>query len=306
MTNGVERCIALSVAAMFACCLSLSHYNASAATAICQSPALQSETANAEQHIQKAREAIAAERYDDAKIELKIALKLDEKSATANLCLAFVYKQENKPKDAFKHVEAAIKSRPNYPDAHYLLAQLLFEKNDLAKSRQEIDLAISQGATFRNAHILSGDIHLALPNYKSALECYETALRLPGPGDDSEMLRRRIEALANNIVFASHRGDPSYVPPRMLNAPRPVYSEEARNRGVEGKVLGRLLVDEQGRVSYFLIISGPGYGLNEEAVKAVRALRFTPAKREGKPVPYWLVIVIEFNLRFELRRIGRT
>lgn len=297
MANDVGLSKFLCVASLIACFLFSSSYTASAAPRSRDSRVVQNETVTAEQRIQKAREAIAAERYDDAKKELKLALSLDKKSPAANLCLAFVYKQENRPKDAIKSVQAAITSQPNYPDAHYLFAQLLFETNDLTRSRQEIDLAISQGANIRNAHVLSGDIYLTQNGLKSALECYEKALRLAGPNDDdAAMLRDRISALTNNVEFASHRGDPSYVRPRQINLPMPHYTEEARHRGVQGKVKMGVLVDEQGRIASVLILSRLGYGLDAEAVKAAQTLQFSPASREDKPVPYWLTLIIEFNL----------
>jgi TonB family protein len=261
-------------------------------------PAVRQNDLTPEQRVQKAREAIQAERYDDAKKELKLALALDKKSPAANLCLAFVYKQEGKPKDAIKSVQAAINSQPTYPDAHYLLAQLFFESQDLPKARQEIDLAIGQGASIRSAHALSGDIYLTQHVYQAAVECYEKALRLAGPDDDNAaMLRERIGALTNNIEFKSHLNDPSYVTPRQINFPRPVYTEEARHRGIQGKVNMGILVDEHGKVVSVLVFSGLGYGLDAEALRAAQTIRFSPATRNGQPVPYWLVFTIEFNLR---------
>ncbi len=261
-------------------------------------PPVRQDNLTAEQRVQKAREAIQAERYDDAKKELKVALLLDKQSPAANLCLAFVYKQQGKPKDAIKSVQTAIKLQPTYPDAHYLFAQLLFESQDLPRARQEIDLAISQSASIRDAHVLSGDLYLIQSGYEPALECYEKALALSDPNDDSaDMLRQRIAALTNNVEFKSHRNDPSYVKPRQLNLPKPVYTAEARNRGIEGKVNMGIIVDENGEVASVLVLSGLGYGMNGEASKAVQTLRFSPATREGKPVTYWYHVVIEFNLR---------
>lgn len=298
MASSVGLNRALCVTSMVACGFALSLATANAARGSCTPPVIQKETVTAEQRIQKAREAIQAKRYGDAKKELKIALKLDKKSPAANLCLAFVYKQENKSKEATKYVEAAIKSQPNYPDAHYLFASLLFDKNDLARSRQEIDLAIAQGANFSNAYVLSGDIHLTQNGNKSALECYENALRLAGPNDEgAAMLRDRVTALTNYVEFASHRDDPSYVRPIPLNQPMPRYTEEARQRKVQGKVKMAVLVDEQGRVASVLIFSRLGYGLDAEAVKTAQKLRFSPATREGKPVPFWSALIVEFNLR---------
>jgi len=77
----------------------------------------------------------------------------------------------------------------------------------------------------------------------------------------------------------------------------PLYTEEARQRGVQGKVKMAVLVDEQGRVASVLIFSRLGYGLDAEAVKAAQRLRFSPATREGKPVPFWSPLIVEFNLR---------
>jgi TonB family protein len=297
MASVIGHGILICTAVLAVCFPSQSRITAGAAP-VSRGGIAQNDTGTAEQRIQKAREAIAAGRYDDAKKELKLALTLDKESAAANLCLAFVYKQENKSKDAIKCVEAAIKSQPNYPDAHYLFAQLLFEKNDLAKSRREIDLAISQGANIRNAHALSGDIYLTQHANKLALECYEKALLLPGPDDkDTAMLRDRAGALANSVEFGSNRADPSYVRPRQLNSPRPVYPEQALGRGVQGTVKSGVLVDEQGRVSQVFLFSGLGYGLDAAAVKAARAVRFSPATKGGKPVTFWFTIIIEFNIK---------
>ena len=297
MANGFGQRILICIAVLVVWFSSQSRFTADAAP-VSRAGIAQNETGTAEHRIQKAREAIAAGRYGDAKKELKLALSLDKNSPAANLCLAFVYKQENKSKDAIKCVETAIKSQPNYPDAHYLLAQLLFEKNDLAKSRQEIDLAISQGANIRNAHVLSGDIYLTQHANKLALECYETALRLPGPvSQDTELLRDRVGALANSVEFASHMGDPSYVRPKQLNSPMPNYSGQALSRGVQGKVKSGVLIDEQGRISQVFIFSGLGYGLDAAAARAARALRFSPATKGGKPVTFWLTLIVEFNIR---------
>jgi len=298
MASSVGLNRALGVTSMVACGIALSLHSANAARGSCTPPVIQKETVTAEERIQKAGEAIQAERYVDAKKELKLALSLDKNAPAANLYMALVYKHENKSKEATKYVQAAIKSKPNYPDAHYLFASLLFDKNDLARSHLEIDLAIAQGANSPNAYVLSGDIHLTQNGNKSALECYEKALRLAGPNvEGAAMLRDRVTALTNYVEFASHQYDPSYIRPRLINLPMPLYTEEARQRGVQGKVKMAVLVDEQGRVASVLIFSRLGYGLDAEAVKAAQRLRFSPASRKGKPVPFWSPLIVEFNLR---------
>ena len=42
--------------------------------------------------------------------------------------------------------------------------------------------------------------------------------------------------------------------------------------------------DASGRVSAARVISGPGHGLNEAPLEAIRRARFKPATKGGKPV----------------------
>lgn len=85
---------------------------------------------------------------------------------------------------------------------------------------------------------------------------------------------------------------PKYAPPgttdtdpeRIGEDCRDAYPEEARKADVEGTVVLRLMIDEQGNVADVRVLSGPGYGLNEAAAKAIRRCRFKPATRDGQPV----------------------
>jgi TonB family protein len=85
--------------------------------------------------------------------------------------------------------------------------------------------------------------------------------------------------------------------PVPLNAPQPRYSREARDNKVEGVVIARLLVGEDGAVKQVRIVRGLPDGLSEEAVRCAYELRFKPAMKGGKPVAFWQAISIEFNLR---------
>ena len=90
--------------------------------------------------------------------------------------------------------------------------------------------------------------------------------------------------------------------PVMLNRPHPRYTDDARHRGVSGKVTMRVLVGFDGEVKQVNVISGLPYGLSEQAVEAVRSARFKPAMKDGRPVDYWLPIEIEFNLGTKWKR----
>ncbi|HXG67891.1 MAG TPA: energy transducer TonB, partial [Blastocatellia bacterium] len=74
--------------------------------------------------------------------------------------------------------------------------------------------------------------------------------------------------------------------PVPLNRPRPNYTEEARKNKIQGTVRARVLVGADGRVQNVTILRGLPDGLNEEAVRAAMQMRFTPATKNGRAVPY--------------------
>ncbi len=85
--------------------------------------------------------------------------------------------------------------------------------------------------------------------------------------------------------------------PQALNRPRPNYTEEARKNKIQGVVRVRALIGADGGVKQVRVSSGLSDGLNEEAILAVKQMRFKPATKNGQPVAYWVNLEIEFNLR---------
>jgi len=45
------------------------------------------------------------------------------------------------------------------------------------------------------------------------------------------------------------------------------------------------------------VVRGLPDGLTEQAIAAARQAKFKPAMKDGKPVPYWMVIQMDFNIR---------
>ncbi|MEZ5615606.1 MAG: TonB family protein [Rhodocyclaceae bacterium] len=65
----------------------------------------------------------------------------------------------------------------------------------------------------------------------------------------------------------------------------PVYPPISRRLGEEGKVVLRVELDEQGRVSSARVSTASGFSrLDAAALAAVKAWRCTPARRDGQPV----------------------
>lgn len=84
---------------------------------------------------------------------------------------------------------------------------------------------------------------------------------------------------------------PRYVPiyqvdsePELLHEEKVPVPEEARRAGVEGTVLLSITVDPEGKVVKAKVLRGPGYGMNEAALGAIRRFKFKPATKGGEPV----------------------
>jgi TonB family protein len=84
--------------------------------------------------------------------------------------------------------------------------------------------------------------------------------------------------------------------PKPLNNPRPNYTEDARLNKVEGFVRVRARVSTEGTVTDVRVITHLPDGLDEEAIFAVKQLRFMPAIKDNQPVAYWVTLEVDFNL----------
>jgi TonB family protein len=84
--------------------------------------------------------------------------------------------------------------------------------------------------------------------------------------------------------------------PVVVEKSQPAYPEEARKAKAQGRVVLRLLINAAGAVEDVEIIEGQPYGLSEVAVASARTWRFKPALHQGKPVPVFYLITVNFRL----------
>lgn len=85
--------------------------------------------------------------------------------------------------------------------------------------------------------------------------------------------------------------------PKLKSEVRIPYPPEAKKNNVEGVVMMDLLIDEKGKVRQASLIEGPGFGLNEAALSAIKGFEFEPAKVDGQPV----AVKIRYGYRFVLQ-----
>jgi TonB family protein len=107
-------------------------------------------------------------------------------------------------------------------------------------------------------------------------------------GDDSDPVREiRVRgAIAGDIAPSVAE----YTTP-------PLYSDDARRMGIEGAVVAQAHIDVDGRVNAVRITSGLGWGLDQNALVALRQWRFRPGTRHGVARAMDVDVVIGFTLR---------
>jgi periplasmic protein TonB len=84
--------------------------------------------------------------------------------------------------------------------------------------------------------------------------------------------------------------------PKVLYAPDPDYSEEARKAKYQGTVILWLIVDQNGRPQQLKISRSLGMGLDQKAIEAVRNWKFEPAMKDSKPVAVQINVEVNFRL----------
>ncbi|MBS1783458.1 MAG: TonB family protein [Bacteroidetes bacterium] len=114
----------------------------------------------------------------------------------------------------------------------------------------------------------------------------------PGPGTGA------VEAPPPPQIFTyvEQMPEPSVNPSEFL-AKNLRYPELAKENNIQGRVVTRFVVDENGDVSDVNVVKGIGGGCDEEAVRVIKKMpKWKPGKQNGKPVKVYYTLPISFRL----------
>ena len=87
-------------------------------------------------------------------------------------------------------------------------------------------------------------------------------------------------------------------PVEILFKPKPVYTDEARAKKIEGEVLLQVVFTASGDVKVLRVVQGLGYGLEDSAQASARQIRFKPAQQDGQAVDSTAIVHIVFQLAY--------
>jgi protein TonB len=89
------------------------------------------------------------------------------------------------------------------------------------------------------------------------------------------------------------------VGPRLIREVKPAYTAEAMRARIQGTVILEAVVLTDGAVGQVRIVRSLDgtFGLDNEALSAVKEWRFAPGTRAGRTVPVLVTIELAFTLR---------
>ena len=120
-----------------------------------------------------------------------------------------------------------------------------------------------------------------------------------GSGGEGESGGQGISGAGNGLGIGLGDGSAGakFVQVSYAYSPKPEYPDRARREGKEGRVLLRVLVDEDGRSKSVEVNRSSGSeALDRAAAEGIKRWRFSPARYGNKPVESWVKIPIDFRL----------
>lgn len=108
----------------------------------------------------------------------------------------------------------------------------------------------------------------------------------------------RLAVLAFGVVaLAACAGDAEVEEPAPLGDATPIeYPLEMWNQGIEGETVLQVRVNELGEVDSVAVIETSGHEpLDSAAAEGARAMRFQPGRKDGRDVPVWVRIPVQFS-----------
>lgn len=76
----------------------------------------------------------------------------------------------------------------------------------------------------------------------------------------------------------------------------PIYPKEAKERGIEGTVYVKLLVNDKGVVEKAVVEQSDAEIFNKVSIDAAMKWKFKPALKQGLPVSTWIMLPFKFKL----------
>jgi TonB family protein len=255
---------------------------------------------------------------------LKKAVELAPQRSIYRLNLAYVYVRGGKANEAQKEAGTVIKAEPNNASAYLLRGSAYFVERKLDETIADCEKVISINPSYAAAYTLKSNalvgrlgrrlsagstLRAEIGILKEAVETLQAGEKNSEGDLGMAPLKEELEGLSEFYKYFTREKNldanmdpngvgsgPNVTPLKIISKPRANYTDAARQANTQGNIKIAILFAASGEIRHVLVLEGLPYGLSEEAVKAARAIRFEPEKRDGKPVPVVKMVMYGFSI----------
>lgn len=218
-------------------------------------------------------------------------VRLDPKIASGHLVLAAFYVVEESYGAAYDYANKVIALDPKLAEAYIFKAQSLL------------------GNHFLQTRSIKQSGYKTAAAFKEAADALEKYVDLKQNRPDIASVRLELEALKNiadhyarvdaeNANKAENAGSDTTgnTPFKILKKPHARFSNEGREKGVNGTIRILVQLRADGKIGHMIIVKPLGYGMDQQAMAAARGIKFIPAKKHGTPVSVFVTLEYNFNI----------
>jgi len=227
---------------------------------------------------------LLARQLNRSQEQAKKAVQIDPANVYAYYVLGTADLWEGKLDDALSSAEKIVVIDPHFSSAYVLKSEVLLAK--LGKQ-------VAGGSTVKESIVL----------LRQARDVLATAVENSQGDPGIKTAEAKFEAITafydyynRDSTLNPTEPDPGVIPIKILSKPRATYTDNARQSGKSGSVRLAVLFGANGKIQHILKMSGVGYGLDEQAMKAARLIVFEPKMKDGKPVSSVLTIEYSFSI----------
>jgi TonB family protein len=280
---------------------------------------------NSEMLVKSAEAFEALRQYDNAKKLLDAAIPLGEQGALM-VKLAELEEKRGQRKQAEELYARAVQLLGDRPEAAPALIRLgvmnLGNKNyqqsaELFQKAQNLDAGEAGSALMWTALLREREqnpveaetfyqraIGVEGPSSEIAattMELYGRLLKDQGREDEAKSISDRASEIRKALGQRQAKSNALRIgggvtAPKVLHKMEPEYTEEARVAKYQGTAVLAVEIDTNGVAKNIRIVKGLGFGLDENAVTAVRQWQFQPATKDGAAVTVQASIEVNFRL----------
>jgi TonB family protein len=116
----------------------------------------------------------------------------------------------------------------------------------------------------------------------------------------SQIIRIASRPSATKVTIAEKPVDAGMgplVPPRVLKETPPLYTKSAFDRGIEGRVVLKVIIRKDGSIGPVRVDQSLDKELDEAASEAIRLWQFNPATVNGEPINALANIEVDFIIQ---------